>query len=208
MSALTTHVPSSPPHPDIISPTTTTSPRSLDDVLSSTSRRAATFEQQIKALEEKLAEDLSNCRAIESSLKDAFNSVKRNYRRTDKDAFRTHVPHIDAELDEVLSVLNELEVQLPAIRTQTAHLGRLYDSSRDKAQLLVEDLRWLNRDFKSRWRTVIFSRTSPVSWRWRATLRALFALTFVLVAWGTWIALRGAYRAHRLRLVWGERLIS
>ncbi|KAH9991177.1 hypothetical protein BJV77DRAFT_1009373 [Russula vinacea] len=125
--------------------------------------------------------------------------LQRNYRRTDKDAFRTHVPHIDAELDEVLNVLNELEVQLPAIRTQTAHLA---------AQLLVEDLRWLNRDFKSRWRTVIFSSTSPVSWRWRATLRALFALTFVLVAWGTWIALRGAYRAHRLRLVWGERLMS
>jgi hypothetical protein len=58
--------------------------------------------------------------------------LQRNYRRTDKDAFRTHVPHIDAELDEVLNVLNELEVQLPAIRTQTAHLGRLYDASRDK----------------------------------------------------------------------------
>jgi len=196
------------PHPSTLSPSTLTSSRSLDEVLSSTSRRAAAFEQQIKALEEKLAEDLSNCRAIESSLKDAFISVKRNYRRTEKDAFRTHVPHIDAELDEVLGVLNELEIQLPAIHTQAAHLRRLYDSSREKAQLLVEDLRWLNRDFKSRWRTVIFSRTSPVSWRWRATLRTLFALTFVLVAWGTWIALRGAYRAHRLRLVWGERLIS
>jgi hypothetical protein len=177
-------------------------------VLANTSRRAAVFELQIKALEEKLAEDLSNCRAIESSLKEAFNNIKRNYRRAEKDALRTHVPHIDSELDQALGVLDELEVRLPAIRTQSAHVRHLYDSSRDKAQVLVEDLRWLNRDFTSRWRTVVFSRSSPVSWHWRVTLRALFALTLVLVAWGSWIALRGAYRAHRQRLVWGERLIS
>ncbi|KAI9428608.1 hypothetical protein H4582DRAFT_2042383 [Lactarius indigo] len=184
------------------------SARSLDEVLASTSRRAAVFEMQIKALEEKLAEDLSNCRAIECSLKEAFSNIKRNYRRAEKDSLRTHVPHIDAELDQALGVLDELEVRLPAIRTQAAHVRQLYDSSRDKAQVLVEDLRWLNRDFTSRWRTVVFSRSSPVSWHWRATLRALFALTLVLVAWGSWIALRGAYRAHRQRLVWGERLIS
>jgi len=209
MSAATGHLPSSPLDPDIISsPTSVSNTGSLGQVLSTTSRRAAAFELQIKALEEKLAEDLSNCRAIESSLKDAFTTIKRNYRRTDKDALHTHVPHIEAELDKALGALNELEIQLPAIRTQAVHLHRLYDSSREKAQLLVEDLRWLNRDFTSRWRTVIFSRSSPVSWRWRATLRTLFALTFILVAWGTWLALRGAYRAHRLRLVWGERLIS
>ena len=140
------------------------------------------------------------------------------------------MPHINTELDQALGVLDDLEVRLPAIRAQTAHVRRLYDSSRDKArhcswsflvcleslicairlqaQVLVADLRWLNRDFTSRWRTVVFSRSSPVSWHWRATLRALFALALVLVAWGSWIALRGAYRAHRQRLVWGERLIS
>ena len=112
---------------------------------------------------------------------------------------------------------------------QTAHVRNLYDSSRKKvlyfplwfsindpdagvpplqAQVLVKELRWLNRDFTSRWRIVIFSRSSPVSWRWRATLRALFALAFILLTWCMWIALRGAYRAHRQRLVWGERLIS
>jgi peptidoglycan hydrolase CwlO-like protein len=62
---------------------------------------------------------------------------QRNYRRADKDALRTHVPHIEAELDQALGVLNELEVQLPAIRTQAAHLHRLYDSSRDKVRLLT-----------------------------------------------------------------------
>lgn len=198
----------SPPIPETLSVCSSPRTRSLDEVLANTSRRAAVFEMQIKALEEKLAEDLSNCRAIECSLKEAFSNIKRNYRRTENDSLRTHVPHIDAELDQALGVLDELEVRLPAIHTQAAHVRRLYDSSRDKAQVLVEDLRWLNRDFTSRWRTVVFSRSSPVSWHWRATLRTLFALTLVLVAWGSWIALRGAYQAHRQRLVWGERLIS
>ena len=44
------------------------------------------------------------------------------------------MPHIDAELDQALGVLDELEVRLPAIRTQAAHVRRLYDSSRDKAR--------------------------------------------------------------------------
>ncbi|KAH8995130.1 hypothetical protein EDB86DRAFT_2829678 [Lactarius hatsudake] len=187
----------SPPIPETLSVYSSPRTRSLGKVLANTSRRAAVFEMQIKALEEKLAEDLSNCRAIECSLKEAFSNIKRNYRRAEKDSLRTHVPHIDAELDQALGVLDELEVGLPAIHTQAAH-----------AQVLVEDLRWLNRDFTSRWRTVVFSRSSPVSWHWRATLRTLFAVTLVLVAWGSWIALRGAYRAHRQRLVWGERLIS
>ncbi|KAI0249648.1 hypothetical protein BJV78DRAFT_1283779 [Lactifluus subvellereus] len=220
MSAVV-HVSPSQPIPGTLSATTTSNTRPLDEVLSSTSRRAATFELQIKAIEEKLAEDLSNCRAIESSLKEAFNSIKRNYRRADKDALRTHVPPIAPELNQALSVLHELEERLPVIRTQATHVRTLYDSSRGKvllysfptsplssAQVLVKELRWLNRDFTSRWRTVIFSRSSPVSWRWRATLRALFVLAFVLLAWCMWIALRGAYRAHRQRLVWGERLIS
>ncbi|KAI0291397.1 hypothetical protein B0F90DRAFT_1776905 [Multifurca ochricompacta] len=202
------HVSPSPPISETLSTSTAPTTRSLDQVLSNTSRRAATFEMQIKALEEKLAEDLSNCRAIESSLKEAFNSIKRNYRRADKDALRTHVPQIDTELDQALGVLDELEMRLPAIRTQAAHVCHLYDSSRGKARLLVDDLRWLNRDFTSRWRAVVFSRSSPVSWRWRATLRALFALAFILVTWAMWIALLGVYRAHRQRLVWGERLIS
>jgi hypothetical protein len=196
------------PVPESLSVSTSSSTRSIDRALANPSRRAAVFEMQIKALEEKLSEDLSNCRAIESSLKEAFNNIKRTYRRAEKDALRAYVPHIETELDQAVGVLGELEVRLPAIRTQTAHVRRLYDSSHDKAQMLVEDLRWLNRDFTSRWRTVVFSRSSPVSWHWRATLRALFAFALVLVAWGSWIALRGAYRAHRQRLVWGERLIS
>jgi hypothetical protein len=42
-----------------------------------------------------------------------------------------HMPHIDAKLDEVLSVLNDLEIQLPVIHTQAAHVCRLYDSSHE-----------------------------------------------------------------------------
>ncbi|KAI0311750.1 hypothetical protein OF83DRAFT_1068287, partial [Amylostereum chailletii] len=70
------------------------------------------------------------------------------------------------------------------------------------------DLEWLNTDFYERWRTIIFTRHSPVSWRWKVLMRLLFAIVFAVTAWVSWIALLGAYRAHRQRLVWGERLMS
>ena len=76
-----------------------------------------------------------------------------------------------------------------------------------QAKDLVHDLEWLNTDFYERWRTAIFTADSPVSWRWKAGMRLIFAICFAVAAWLAWIALRGAYRAHRQRLVWGERLM-
>ncbi|KAI0065538.1 hypothetical protein BV25DRAFT_1836331 [Artomyces pyxidatus] len=202
----------------------------FDLLLASSSQRAAQYEHQIKELEDKLSEDLSNCRAIESLLRDAFNGIKvrrplrrtlasiaadrhpylkkRNYRRADKDALRTNVPHIDRELEESMAVLTELEQRLPEIRSQVAQVRLVYDSGRRKAEELVQDLKWLNNDFYERWRTVIFTKSSPVSWQWKAFLRALFAIVFTLAVWISWVGLSGAYRAHRQRLVWGERLMS
>jgi hypothetical protein len=60
--------------------------------------------------------------------------MQRTYRRAEKDALRAYVPHIETELDQAVGVLGELEVRLPAIRTQTAHVRRLYDSSHDKVR--------------------------------------------------------------------------
>jgi hypothetical protein len=145
-----------------------------------------------------------------------------------------HVPQIDHELAESLRVLAELEARLPAIRTQAAQVRVVYDSGRQKvaylvihtsihtpshdffiliahvrqAEALVQDLRWLNRGRQERWYEVIFTSNGPVSWRWRATLRTLFALAFMVAAWLVWMALLGVTRAHRQRLVWGERLPS
>ncbi|KAI0249716.1 hypothetical protein BJV78DRAFT_1129276 [Lactifluus subvellereus] len=118
-----------------------------------------------------------------------------------------HVPQIDHELAESLRMLAELEACLPAIRThwQVAQVRLVYDSGRQKV-----DLRWLNRGWYERWPQwyeVIFTSESPVSWRWRATLRTLFALAMV-AAWMTSVTLLGVTRAHRQRLVWGERLPS
>ena len=100
----------------------------------------------------------------------------------------------------------------------------MYDSGRNKvrfhrsnlpcsltplqAQNLVADLSWLDTDFYERWRRIIFTSSSPVSWRWKALMRITFTVSFVVVAYLTWIALGGVYRAHRQRLVWGERLMS
>ena len=77
-----------------------------------------------------------------------------------------------------------------------------------QAQKLVADLEWLDTDFYERWRAIIFTSSSPVSWRWKALMRLLFAVSFMVFAYMSWIALGGAYRAHRQRLVWGERLMS
>jgi hypothetical protein len=77
-----------------------------------------------------------------------------------------------------------------------------------QAQALVEDLVWLNTEFYERWRSIIFTSSSPVSWRWKAVMRTLFVISFILCSWLSWIALSGAYRAHRHRLVWGEKLMS
>lgn len=77
-----------------------------------------------------------------------------------------------------------------------------------QAQILVSDLTWLNTEFYERWRRIIFTSTSPVSWRWKVYMRLLFIISFLVCARLFWIALIGAYRAHRHRLVWGEKLMS
>ncbi|EIM86955.1 uncharacterized protein STEHIDRAFT_147385 [Stereum hirsutum FP-91666 SS1] len=180
----------------------------FDAALSCASGRARLHEDQIKQLEDRLSEDLSNCRAIESLLRDAFNTLKRNHRRAERDAIRTHLPHIDAELDKSMQVLSDLELRLPEIQSQVAHIQQVYDSGRRKAQELVQDLDWLNTDFYERWRIIIFTSKSPVSWRWKAIMRFIFAMCFALAAWFSWIALRGAYRAYRQKVMWGPRLPS
>ena len=141
------------------------------------------------------------------------------------------VPQIDDELAESLRILAELEARLPAIRTQAAQLQRVYDSGRQKvflwalsreikmeigslltrgskAESVVQDLRWLNRGWYERSYEVVFTSKSPVSWRWRATLRTLFVIMSMGLAWMTWVAFLGVTRAHRERLLWGERLPS
>ncbi|KAI0000833.1 hypothetical protein BJV74DRAFT_820941 [Russula compacta] len=179
-----------------------------DSLLETSSQRSATYEHELKDLEERLLEGLSNCRTLEGIISDSFTSIKRKYRRAGHDTLRKSVPQIDEELAESLRVLAELEARLPAIRTQATQVQRLYDSGRHKAESLRWDLRWLNRGWYERWYEIIFASGGPVSWRSRATLRTVFALAFMVVVWMISIALLGATRAHRQRLVWGERLPS
>ncbi|KII87374.1 hypothetical protein PLICRDRAFT_43006 [Plicaturopsis crispa FD-325 SS-3] len=183
------------------------SPPGLDEAIKRASGRAMQYEYQMKDLESKLAENLSNFRAIDSLLQEAFLGLQSNSQRAER-ALNIHVPHIYKELDQSNEALTDLADRLPTIRTQVAHIHTLYDSGRAKAQHLVSELEWLNTDFYERWRAVIFTTTSPVSWRWKAFMRFLFLLSFLACTWMAWIVLRGAYRAHRHRLVWGERLMS
>ena len=39
-------------------------------------------------------------------------------------------------------------------------------------------------------------------------MRISFAVFLLTLLWIAWVAMSGAYRAHRQRLVWGERLMS
>ncbi|KAJ3934592.1 MAG: hypothetical protein NXY57DRAFT_889809, partial [Lentinula lateritia] len=79
---------------------------------------------------------------------------------------------------------------------------------RTQAQNLVRDLTWLDTSFHERWRRTIFTPTAPVSGRWKAFMRFLFAVSFFLCCMVVWVGLGGAYRAYRHKLVWGKRLIS
>jgi len=179
----------------------------LEEALHNASTRTSEYELQMKGLEAKLAENLSNFRAVDSLLQETFTSLHRNTRRAEH-ALNVNIPHINRELDETKLELTALAEKLPIIRAEVSDIRLVYDSGRRKAQQLVSDLEWLDTDFYERWRTIIFTSSSPVSWRWKALMRLLFAVSFITFTYMSYIALRGAYRAHRQRLVWGERLMS
>ncbi|KAH9852024.1 hypothetical protein C2E23DRAFT_731724 [Lenzites betulinus] len=182
-------------------------PRNLCLALESASRRASLQERQIKDLESKLALDLSNSRAIENLLQEVFSSVQHTSDRAQFAALNT-VPHVEHTLDEDLAVLEELEEQLPEIGAQICDIRKVYDGGRARALDLMSSLEWLNTPISQKLRTIIFTPNAPVSNRWKVAVRSIFALVFCACMWIAWITLRGAVRAHRQRLVWGERLMS
>ncbi|KAJ7281471.1 hypothetical protein C8J57DRAFT_1123273 [Mycena rebaudengoi] len=179
----------------------------LETTLKQVSGQAAIYEHQMRDLESKLAESLSNFRAIDSLLQEAFTGLRRNAQRAD-DALNKQVSSITEQLEESMTELSSLALELPHIQTQVADIRAVYDSGRQKAKYLVTDLAWLNTEFYERWRLIIFTSSSPVSWRWKALMRVFFAVSFVMFVWLSWITLWGGYRAHRGGLVWGERLMS
>ncbi|KAI0923955.1 hypothetical protein AcW1_006757 [Taiwanofungus camphoratus] len=180
---------------------------SLDAALASASRRTLRYEHQMKDLEAKLAVDLSNSRAINNLLQEVLSGLHQNQRRADA-ALTSTVPHISQSLDEDLAILYELEEHLPQVGRQIRDIRQVYDHGRDKARDLISALEWMNTPVSLRLRTIIFTPNAPVSARWKALVRTLFALVFLVGVWIAWITLRGAIRAHRQRLVWGERLMS
>ncbi|KAI8974521.1 hypothetical protein BD414DRAFT_468037 [Trametes punicea] len=182
-------------------------PRKLCAALESASSRASLHERQIKELESKLAIDLSNSRAIENLLHDVFTGIRHTSERAEFASTNT-VPHIENSLEEDLAILAELEEQLPEVGSQIRDIRKVYDRGREKARDLMASLEWLNTPISQRLRAIIFTPHAPVSKKWKIAVRTLFALVFCACMWIAWITLRGAVRAHRQRLVWGERLMS
>lgn len=169
--------------------------------------RAVQYDGRLKDLDTKLRESLSNFRAIEGTVKDALVELNKTQQRADI-VLETDTPRLREELEKSLVMLQDLSYRLPRIRSRVANIQHAYDSGRMKAQQLVHDLMWLNTDFHERWRLIIFTSSAPVSWRWKLIMRLLFGVTVVTVLWIIWAAIGGAYRAHRQRLLWGERLMS
>jgi len=165
------------------------------------------YQHQLEGLESRLAQGLSDFRTIDTLLQEASAGLQRDSKRADR-AVNYQVPQITRDLDESMDALNELDNTLPTIQSHVSDIRVLYDSGREKAQVLVSDLTWLNTEFYERWRRIIFTSTSPVSWRWKVFMRSLFIVSFLVCARLFWIALIGAYRAHSHRLVWGDKLMS
>ncbi|RPD64241.1 hypothetical protein L226DRAFT_611821 [Lentinus tigrinus ALCF2SS1-7] len=155
----------------------------------------------------KLALDLSNSRAIENLLHEVFTGIQQTRDRTEFFLTDT-VPHVRDSLDDDLAVLLELEEQLPEVGSQIRDIRKVYDRGREKAQQLMASLEWLNTPVSQRLRAIIFTPNAPVGKRWKVLVRTVFALVLCACIWIAWITLRGAVRAHRQRLVWGERLMS
>ncbi|KAJ8586756.1 hypothetical protein M405DRAFT_743094 [Rhizopogon salebrosus TDB-379] len=181
--------------------------RNIEEVIKSTSKRALQYESQMQELSIKLTESLSNFRAMDSLVQESLDGLKRSTQHANR-ALHEYIPRIHEELDSSLTSLDKLSHTLPEIQSHVADIRHIYDSGREKAKDLVTDLEWLNTEWHERWRVIIFTNRSPVSWRWTAIMRFLFAITFITFAWIAWVAIAGVYRAHRQRLVWGERLMS
>ncbi|KAF8809468.1 hypothetical protein BYT27DRAFT_7094370 [Phlegmacium glaucopus] len=185
----------------------TVSTTRIESALKNVSKKNIEYQHQLKELESRLTHGLSNFRTIDTLLQEVFSGLQRDSRRADR-AVNYQVPQIMSELDQSMKTLNELSETLPTTQSQVSDIRVVYDSGRAKAKILVSDLTWLNTEFYERWRKIIFTSTSPVSWRWKLYMRSLFIISFLICARLFWIALIGAYRAHRHRLVWGEKLMS
>ncbi|KAF9475016.1 hypothetical protein BDN70DRAFT_908312 [Pholiota conissans] len=190
-------------------PTATThiSTAKIESTLTNAYKKNLQTEQSLKDLESRLSDNLSNFRAIDSILKDSFSGLQRTHKRAER-ALQRQIPDIKMELEESMDTLGDLAENLPTIQSQVQTIGEIYESGQQKAKALVADLTWLNTEFYERWRTIIFTPSSPVSRRWKAYIRSIFVVSFIICTWLFWIALKGAYRAHRHRLVWGEKLMS
>ncbi|KAH9479368.1 hypothetical protein JR316_0007958 [Psilocybe cubensis] len=164
-------------------------------------------EHLMKDLESRLIEDLSNFRAVDNLINEVYTDLQRTQLRA-QTSLTQQVPQIKKELENAMDTLTDLGETLPIIDAEVSDIREVYDSGRVKAQTLVADLTWLNTEFYERWRSIIFTSSSPVSWRWKLYLRTLFVFSFVVCSWLFYISLTGAYRAHRHRLVWGEKLMS
>ncbi|TDL23607.1 hypothetical protein BD410DRAFT_142397 [Rickenella mellea] len=179
----------------------------LESAVQEALQRAKQDESHIKALESKLANDLSNSRSIHHLLADSLGKLETNRQLVDR-ALVDHIPHIYQDLHDSMESLLALEERLPERRAQVQTIRTVYDSGRITARELTTQLEWRQASLQDKARRVIFTRTAPVSAAEVAAARLAFCLIFILFVWQFGTAMDGAYRAYRHRLVWGDKLMS
>ncbi|RXW23869.1 hypothetical protein EST38_g1981 [Candolleomyces aberdarensis] len=105
----------------------------LEYALKKVSKQAAQYEGQMKDLESKLSENLSNFRAIDSLLSEAFSGLQRNTKRADR-AVHHQVPGIHRDLQDSREVLEDLAETLPTVQAQVQDIFDVYESGRQKVR--------------------------------------------------------------------------
>ncbi len=77
-----------------------------------------------------------------------------------------------------------------------------------QAKELTADLEWRQSSITDKGRRILLTRTAPISAFEIAIIRTIVYISFLVFAWRFGVALEGAYRAYRHRLVWGDKLLS
>jgi len=106
----------------------------LDAVCESLSRRTSRYESALNDIHAKLSGDLSNSRAIDTTLREAIQGLHHN-RRKAKSALDYTVPQTIHSLEQDSQILHELSDRLPKIENQARDISDIYDRGRVKVRV-------------------------------------------------------------------------
>ncbi|KAF8634548.1 hypothetical protein AX17_004139 [Amanita inopinata Kibby_2008] len=108
----------------------------LEAAVRQASKRTQEYEDQMRSVESDMSTTLSNFRAIDSMMREAYTGIEQHNLRANR-ALDIQVPYIDRELEESEKSLVELDVALPAVNSQVAEIRAMYDSGRKEVRYAI-----------------------------------------------------------------------